>query len=109
MLDKYFEWVEDRWETADQYPDELTIIGLGIGGEAGEVQENIKKHIRDDKRVLTDARREKLVLELGDVLHYWCRICQFFDISPVEIMLNNIDKLNKRDKRKEKEGANFTP
>jgi NTP pyrophosphatase (non-canonical NTP hydrolase) len=69
-------------------------LGLGFGGEAGEVLNEIKKKYRDatDDKVF----REKLKLEMGDVLWYWVQLCRTFKFNPEEIMQLNIDKLTKR-------------
>lgn len=63
----------------------------GLAGETGEVVEVLKKHVRDGK-----LRREDLILELGDVLHYWTRICQEFSLDPDVVMDANIRKLQLR-------------
>lgn len=74
----------------------VAIMGLGIGGEAGEVQEHVKKFIRDGK--VPD--RDKFVWELGDVLHYLTRIASEFGYTLEEIMQANVDKLEARDRGK---------
>ena len=48
----------------------LTYVLLGLGGEAGEVSEIIKKMMRDDNPV--DVPRLKS--EIGDMLWYWSQI-----------------------------------
>jgi NTP pyrophosphatase (non-canonical NTP hydrolase) len=95
MNSQIFEkWVRDRWSHNSRGEErDLTIMGLGIGGEAGEVQELLKKHIRDGK-----VLDQNLLLELGDVLHYLTRIGQKFGFSLTQIMLANMDKLERRDK-----------
>lgn len=112
-LNSFFKYVKNRWNKVNKnklyLTDELAIIGLGLGGEAGEVQENIKKYIRDDGFKLTKSRKENLILELGDVIHYWCRICQYFNISPEEVFEQNKIKLDKRDKERKNNGIRFTP
>ena len=68
------------------------VSALGIGGEAGEVQEILKKvhghgHIPD---------RAKLCKELGDVLWYVADIARRNDISLEEVAEENIKKLTGR-------------
>lgn len=71
----------------------LAIAGLGIGGESGEVQEHIKKHIRDG-RPLHDS--EEFALELGDVLHYLTYLASRTGFTLSQIMYMNKAKLDKR-------------
>lgn len=55
------------------YPDAGTDFdypGLGLAGESGEVCEKLKKAIRDDGGILTEARRDALIKEMGDVAWY---------------------------------------
>lgn len=106
---QFFKWIENRWSDAPK-TNELFIISLGLGGEAGEVQEVIKKCIRDDNYAgeLSSKRELALIRELGDVLHYWCRVCQYFDLDPYDIMKENVDKLKERDIKRVKEGVEFT-
>lgn len=100
-LNRWENWIRSRWEdnrSNKSYhlgPDgELAVIGLGVGGEAGEIQEYVKKHIRDGK-VLTN--NDNFLWELGDELHYLTRLGQVFGYSLEQIMEANIDKLTRRD------------
>ena len=87
-------------ETFAVYPRDtelaaLSYLALGLNGEAGEVADEVKKAIRNDGAI-TDARRAKILEEVGDVL--WCitRIAIEFDVSLSEIAQANIDKLEAR-------------
>lgn len=97
-LHEFEDWVKTRWGARKKYGEahdrQVTIAGLGIAGEAGEVVEHIKKYIRDGKV----PNREKLTYELGDVLHYLTRIGIEFHITLEEIANANVDKLQRRDK-----------
>jgi NTP pyrophosphatase (non-canonical NTP hydrolase) len=94
--EEWTDWVANRWASQNDRPhDELVaIMGLGIGGEAGEVQEHIKKYLRDDKML----PNQDFIMELGDCLHYLTRIAYEFNVSLDEIMRTNIDKLERRDR-----------
>lgn len=81
--------------------ENIAIPAMGLCGEAAETaaevmkaagcaSEHFKKHIRDGKPI---KRNHALALELGDVLHYWCRLVKLADYSPAEIMQLNEDKL----------------
>jgi NTP pyrophosphatase (non-canonical NTP hydrolase) len=72
---------------------------LGLAGEAGEVADKLKKVIRDNAGVLTDAVRDAVASELGDVLWYVSVLASEIDYSLDEIMARNLAKLNSRKKR----------
>ena len=87
-------------ETFAVYPRDselaaLSYLALGLNGEAGEVADEVKKAIRNDGRI-SEARRAKILEEIGDVL--WCvtRIAIEFDTPLAEIARANVDKLEKR-------------
>jgi NTP pyrophosphatase (non-canonical NTP hydrolase) len=93
-IDKYQEW-SDRTAI---YPkeEELSYIALGLAGEAGEVANIVKKVIRDDGKVLTDEKREKLIAELGDCYWYLARFAQALKIPVTTILQMNHNKLEDR-------------
>ena len=100
-LENFADWVELGWTRKVGAPAdelrELAVMTLGLAGEAGEVIEPIKKEIRGDGPL----DREKLKLELGDVLHYLCRISKHYDIDLGDVMRANIEKIEgRRGKRK---------
>ena len=68
------------------------LLALGVGGEAGEVMEIIKKGHRPDKVVDVVHLKE----EIGDVLWYLAVLADYYDLDLEEIALDNIDKLQKR-------------
>lgn len=99
--DEYQQWVEQNWNRRgyDREPNELRelfIMSVGIGGEAGEVQELLKKHVRDGREIRDDLR-----LELGDVLHYLTRIAAQFGMTLGEVMLANREKIERRHEKRE--------
>ena len=49
----------------------LTYVSLGLHGESGELCDQVKKVIRDDRNTFVPERHAKLCAELGDVLWYW--------------------------------------
>lgn len=67
---------------------------LGISGEAGEVSECLKKHLRGDYDWTECEKR--LAKELGDVLYYIARIADEIGFSLQEIAEMNIFKLYTR-------------
>lgn len=94
VLEDYRHWINARW--AGQYTSrvrEVSIVGLGLGGEAGECQEYFKKYVRDSR----DLHTEKLKLELGDLLHYTMRAIELAGFTPQEVIEANKVKLTGRD------------
>lgn len=66
---------------------------LGLGGEAGEVLEKIKKLHRDRGGVVEVDFQESLEKELGDVLWYVAALADAFDLSLDDIARKNLEKL----------------
>src|SRR5512140_2364311 len=69
---------------------------LGLTNEAGEVAGKIKKIFRDKDGIISEADREALKGELGDVLWYISQVCTELDISLDEVAGHNIEKLYSR-------------
>jgi NTP pyrophosphatase (non-canonical NTP hydrolase) len=69
---------------------------LGLVNEAGEVAGKIKKIFRDKGGVISEADRDALKSELGDVLWYLAQVCTELDLSLDEVAEHNIEKLYSR-------------
>lgn len=74
----------------------LLTAALGLTGEAGEFADHVKKIILHGKDDFFPERREKMILELGDVMWYVMQACRGLDISLDEIVQMNIEKLSNR-------------
>lgn len=76
-------------------------LALGLGGEAGEVQEKIKKYFRDGipKDMDPDVWIEELVKEIGDVLWYAAMLCKQFGVKFSDAGVGNLEKLASRKAR----------
>ena len=76
-----------------RYPKrrEKEYLMIGLMNEAGEVGGAYKKEIRD--RV---DNTDLIIDELGDVLWYLQRLCDVYDLTISELMVNNMDKLFNR-------------
>ena len=74
----------------------LPYFVLGLVGEAGEVAEEIKKLIRDGEGTLTPERRERIALEMGDVLWYLVQIGDEIGYPLDTIAEMNIKKIHVR-------------
>lgn len=72
---------------------------LGLANEAGEVAGKVKKIFRDQQGQISDADREALALELGDVLWYLSEICTRLGIRLEDVAARNIAKLADRESR----------
>lgn len=69
---------------------------LGLVNEAGEVAGKIKKIFRDKGGQISDADRQALKHELGDVLWYLTQICTELDLTLAEVASANVKKLFSR-------------
>lgn len=68
---------------------------LGLG-EAGEIQNQVKKIMRDDNGVITEERRKNLIKELGDLMWYVAGLCSELNISMDAVAQQNLAKLQAR-------------
>ena len=71
----------------------VTYPTLGLCGEAGEVAEKVKKHMRDGKSLVGVG------LELGDVLWYISALADDLGVTLEEVAQANVDKLRSRMER----------
>jgi NTP pyrophosphatase (non-canonical NTP hydrolase) len=76
----------------DTLPMMALHAALGVTGEAGELGDCIKKHIIYNK--LLD--RKNLVEELGDLRFYMQAVMNIYNVSEMEILQHNADKLSTR-------------
>ena len=69
---------------------------LGLSNEAGEVAGKVKKIFRDKGGQWSDADREALAAELGDVLWYLAQVCSEIGLSMEDVARQNLAKLASR-------------
>lgn len=69
---------------------------MGMVNEAGEVAGKVKKIFRDHGGEISEADRQALKKELGDVLWYLAQICTELDLSLQEVAEANLVKLFSR-------------
>lgn len=83
----------------DELPEFLDIgqvyVVLGTGGETGEVQDKLKKAIREGDPEYIETMRE----EIGDGMWYYAQVCEQFGWSLEEILRENLEKLQDRQER----------
>ena len=96
-IDRYQE--ESRKSILRKENFNLPYHALGLAGETGEVVEKIKKLWRDDDNQLTDAHKDAIAKELGDVLWYMARIADLVDRKLSDIAADNfakgLDRMNR--------------
>ena len=99
------EFVKNQEESEVKSNFDLKYMGLGIGGEVGEILNEIKKIERDDDNKITTQRKQKLILELGDVMWYLQGICKRLNVTIEEVLQANITKLKNRNKNKNRNNS----
>ena len=67
----------------------------GLASESGESADLIKK-LKYHGKDYTPEIREHLIKELGDVAWYWAQACIALEIDPEEVLIRNVEKLEKR-------------
>lgn len=76
-------------------PARLLTASEGLGAEAGEFTEIVKK-IMFQGKAYNDDNIFHMKRELGDVIWYWMQACIALDLDPVEVIEENVNKLEKR-------------
>lgn len=100
-MESYDDFVQRMW-MGEQDKRNLAIATLGLTGEAGEVAEKVKKHLRGDpahnpmERPDILFRNEQIGYELGDVLFYLTWLAAYHGMTLEEVKLMNMQKLSKR-------------
>ena len=95
---KEFDEYQDFTDTTDVYPNDKFNIGykaLGLVGEAGEVADKVKKHLRDGKALDIGG----IIYELGDVCWYVARMAEALGYELEDVLTINYSKLESRKSR----------
>jgi NTP pyrophosphatase (non-canonical NTP hydrolase) len=72
--------------------EKLSMLSMGIAGEAGEIVDTLKKVLYHGHELDLD----KFILELGDLEYYLQHLKKHFNISDERVYIDNIMKLQKR-------------
>jgi NTP pyrophosphatase (non-canonical NTP hydrolase) len=72
--------------------EKLSMLALGIAGEAGEIVDTLKKVLYHGH----ELDREDLIKELGDLEWYVTHLKKLLNISSDYVRMKNIEKLKKR-------------
>lgn len=94
-VDTFQAWLVDHPFPAGKNIDRLALLALNLAGEAGEVVEPIKKHLRDG----TELDMPHLMAELGDVLTIVTALASYFGMSMSDVMFMAKDKMEGRIER----------
>lgn len=92
---------QDYGDVAPEVMDQV----LGLVGESGEVAEKFKKLLRDKKGEISDADRQEILKELGDVLWYINSLSHLLGSSLEEVAIMNNQKLASRAVRQKIHGS----
>lgn len=80
---------------------EFLAVANAFGGEAGELQNIVKKIIKADCFLTNSELHDEFVLEAGDALHYLLSLIDLAGYNVEYIMACNVRKLDERKMRNE--------
>lgn len=87
-----YEGVRHRIKEGGDKLGKLLHASLGLSSEAGEISDQLKKHLYYGS-ILDEVN---LVEELGDLMFYVAMVCRALDVSLEEVLDKNIKKLKAR-------------
>lgn len=88
---------------------EFLAISNALGGEVGELQNIVKKIVKDGVYFADHPLHDKLVLELGDALHYLFSLISHIGFNLSYVMARNIEKFEARKQEHEKTRSAVLP
>jgi len=96
---EYAEYVDSLFWT--EAPYDILAAAMGLGGEAGEVVDEVKKIAFHDHQLheldqMSQDRRENLVLELGDTFFYAFALTKALGLTFEDVVSLNKRKLDQR-------------
>ena len=99
QIDEYQEKAHSTAFYKGMYKKDWTYPVTGLASEAGEVCGKFAKAVRDSNGYISEARKEDIIKELGDVCWFVAEIATVFDVKLSEVMEKNLEKLEDRKKR----------
>lgn len=91
--------LDDNYEDGKHGPDVnvplLLTAAIGLGSEAGEFQEIVKKIFFQGKP-LNEETAFHMKRELGDIIWYWTNACRALHLDPNDVIAENVNKLQSR-------------
>jgi NTP pyrophosphatase (non-canonical NTP hydrolase) len=94
VLDGNYDFANNQHGPDVNVPLMLTGV-MGLCSETGELMEIVKKMVFQGKP-LTQESHFHMKRELGDVIWYWINMCRALNISPDEVIAENVEKLKSR-------------
>lgn len=82
----------------------IAYVGMGLG-EVGEIQNKLKKIIRDNDGVITEQVKDAIKGEIGGALWYLSQLCNELEIKLGDCAEYNIEQLASRKKRNVLQGS----
>jgi len=99
---KFDEYQKEAIKTAlNQDTEFLTLMyrTLGLVGEAGEVAEKVKKILRDKGGEVSEADKQEIIKEMGDVMWYLQALADYLEIPLSQVAEVNLAKIHSRKTR----------
>lgn len=98
--------MEDTEEMDNRIESMLNLSYIGFGlGEVGEIQNKLKKILRDKQGVIDEETKEDLLKEAGDVLYYLAQFIEFLGGDFSKVANDNLEKLFSRLERGQIQGS----
>jgi len=95
-LDSHWHCEDDEYVNGPDINVPLLLCGaIGLGSEAGELQEIVKKLLFQGKP-LSEETVFHMKRELGDIMWYWINACRALNLDPNEVIAENVRKLQSR-------------
>ena len=94
-LEALIERLQEIDSTSDIKSARLLTSAMGLGSEAGEFVEIVKKMYLQGKPP-SDENIFHMKRELGDIMWYWATACAALDLDPYEVIAENQKKLEAR-------------
>ncbi len=97
-MDSYQNWVNSVANKDGLNKNSIDYPIVGLAAEAGEVLEIKQKKDRYGRDHWTEKELSYLKDELGDVLHYCARLANDLNVSIVDLLVYNIEKIEEKRK-----------
>lgn len=96
---KYSAFIKKPYVTGTPGDDRMLLCAIGAAAEAGELLDCFKKvyfHDKSRRKTISEARRKRIIGEMGDVMWYFDVLLREFGITMREVIQTNMDALAER-------------